>query len=201
MSKVLDDIQFFGNVDRKGKTKEGAITSEYPAFYFHNHYEELKETTERQGRQIKLGLVPPSELPYVKAEVERNKQRMVDIKEANPRLSDPQKDAIYKTYKELGDSIADSMYTRTDMKKGLVDAHEEARRMSEPIISIKGKEKFLHNMGIKAQDGKISRNQASRAYKIIGKVLGENTNVEKLRRDRKTGTYSIARTLQEMLDA
>jgi len=55
-------------------------------------------------------------------------------------------------------------------------------------------------MGITAQGGKISRNQASRAYKIIGKVLGENTNVEKLRRDRKTGTYSIARTLQEMLD-
>lgn len=201
MSKVLDDIQFFGNVDRKGKTKEGAITSEYPAFYFHNHYEDLKETTERQERQIEIGLVPPSELPYVKAEVERNKQRMIDIKKANPRLSGPQKDAIHKTYKELGESIADSMYTRTDMHKGLVDAHEEARRMSKPIISVKGKEKFLHNMGITAENGKISRNQASRAYKIIGKVLGENTNVEKLRRDRKTGTYSIARTLQEMLDA
>ena len=201
MSKVLDDIQFFGNIDRKGKHKDGAITSEYPAFYFHNHYEELKETTERQERQIELGLVPASELPYVKAEVSRNQKRMVDIKEANPRLSGLQKDAIHKIYKDLADSISDSMYIRSDMKKGLVDAHEEARRMIEPIISIKGKEKFFHNMGIRAQDGKVSRNQASRAYKIIGKVLRENTNVEKLRRDRKTGTFSIARTLQEMLDA
>ena len=200
MAKLLDGIQFFGSVDRKGKTKDGAITSEYPAFYFHTQYEELKEETEKQERQIELGLVPASELPYAKAEVERNIKRLEDIVKANPNLTGPQKDAIHGVYKDLAEQISDSMYTRTDMKKGLVDAHEEARRMSQPIISIKGKEKFFHNMGIKATSGKISRNQASKAYKIIGKVLGENTNTEHLRRDRKTGTFSIGQTLQEMLD-
>ena len=200
MAKILDGINFFGSVDRKGKTKDGAITSEYPAFYFHTQYEELKEETEKQERQIELGLVPASELPYAKAEVERNIKRLEDIVKANPNLTGPQKDAIHDVYKDLAAQISDSMYTRTDMKKGLVDAHEEARRMSQPIISIKGKEKFFHNMGIKATGGKISRNQASKAYKIIGKVLGENTNTEHLRRDRKTGTFSIGQTLQEMLD-
>jgi len=200
MAKALDDIQFFGAVDRKGKRADGAITSEYPAFYFHTQYDELKENTEKQERQVELGLVPASELPYIKADIQRNKDRMVDIQKANPRLTGPQKDAAYAMWKELGDLIADSMYTRTDMKKGLVDAHEEARRMGQPIISVKGNEKFFHNMGITATKGKISRNQASRAYKIIGKALGERTNVEHLRRDRNTGTFSIGRTLQEMLD-
>ena len=200
MAKVLDDINFFGSVDRKGKREDGAVTSEYPAFYFHTQYDELKENTEKAERQIELGLIPASELPYAKAQVKRNRERMEDIQKSNPKLSGPQKDEVYSVYKDLADQISDSMYTRSDMKKGLVDAHEEARRMSEPIIAIPGKEKFFHNMGIKAIGGKISRNDASRAYKIMGKVLGENTNTEHLRRDRKTGTFSIGQTLQEMLD-
>jgi hypothetical protein len=200
MAKVLDDINFFGAVDRKGKRADGKITSEYPAFYFHTQFDELKENTERAERQLKLGLVPASEVPYAQAEVERNRQRMIDIKKANPQLEGRQKDAVFNMYKELASQISDSMYTRSDMKKGLVDAHEEARRMSQPIISIKGNEKFFHNMGITATGGKISRNEASRAYKIMGKALGENTNTEHLRRDRKTGTFSIGQTLQEMLD-
>ena len=200
MAKVLDDINFFGSVDRKGKREDGAVTSEYPAFYFHTQYDELKEETEKQERQLEMGLIPPSEAPYIKAEIQRNKDRLVDIQKANPQLTGPQKDAVYNMYKDLASQISDSMYTRTDMQKGLVDAHEEARRMSQPIISIKGNEKFFHNMGIKADKGMISRNQASRAYKIMGKALGENTNVEQLRKDRKTGTHQIERTLHEMLN-
>lgn len=200
MSKVLDEINFFGSMDRKGKTKDGAITSEYPAFYFNVQLDDLKEETERQERQIELGLVPPSELPYVKAEVARNKDRMNEIEQSYPKLSDKEKDAVYATYKDLGEKISDSMFTRTDMKKGLVDAHEEARRMSEPIIPIKGQEKFFHNMGITAKQGKVSRNDAAKAYKIMGRFLGENTVIERLRKDRNTGTFNLERSLQELLD-
>jgi hypothetical protein len=200
MAKELNDVQFFGSIDRKGKRADGAITSEYPAFYFYTHYEELQESTEKQQRQVDLGLVPASELPRIKAELKRNNDRLDEIKKANPKLTGPEKDAVHKLYKELEESISDSMYTRSDMKKGLVDAHEEARRMVDPLISIKGNEKFFHNMGITARNGKVSRNEASRAYKIMGKALGENTNTERLRRDRNTGTFSIGRTLQEMLD-
>ena len=199
MAKELNDIQFFSSIDRKGKRADGAITSEYPAFYFYTHYEELQESTDKQQRQVDLGLVPASELPRIKAELKRNNDRLAEIQEANPKLG-PEKDAVHKLYKELEESISDSMYTRSDMQKGLVDAHEEARRMVDPIIPIKGNEKFFHNMGITARNGKVSRNEASRAYKIMGKALGENTNTERLRRDRNTGTFSIGRTLQEMLD-
>lgn len=200
MAKILDDVNFFGAVDRKGKREDGAVTSEYPAFYFHTQYDELEEETAKAERNLERGLVPASEVPYIKAEIERNKDRLIEIQKAHPRLEGRQKDAVYNLYKELAAQIQDSMYTRTDMKKGLVDAHEEARRMSQPIISVKGNEKFFHNMGIKAHKGKISRNQASRAYKIMGKALGENTNVERLRKDRKTGTLQIERTLQEMFN-
>lgn len=199
MAKVLDDINFFGSTDRKGKRADGVVTSEYPAFYFHTQLDDLKEETEKQERMIERGLVPASELPYIKSEVEKNKNRISEIEAAKPNLTGPQKDAAYSLYKNLEGQIADSMFTRSEMKKGLADAHEEARRMSEPIISIKGNEKFFHNMGITARSGKVTRDQASRVYKILGKALQENTNTEKLRKDRKTGTYSIEQTLHEML--
>ena len=200
MAKVLDDINFFGAVDRKGKRKDGNVTSEYPAFYFHTQYDELKEETEKQERQLKMGIIPPSEVPYITKEIERNKERLIDIQKSKPQLKGPQKDAVHKMYKELADQISDSMFTRSEMKKGLGDAHEEARRMSQPIISIAGNQKFFSNMGITAKNGKITRNQAARAYKIMGKALGENTNTERLRKDRKTGTHQIERTLHEMLN-
>ncbi len=79
MAKILDDVQFFGSVDRKNKSKDGAITSEYPAFYFNTQYEELKESKEKQERQIQLGLVPARDLPYITAELERSKQRIEEI--------------------------------------------------------------------------------------------------------------------------
>lgn len=200
MGKILDSINFFGKADRKGKNIDGMITSPYPAFYFRTQLDELIEDTDRKERHLEKGLIPATEIPFAKAEIKRNRKRIDEIKEAHPRLKPAEKDEVYKAYKELEGLIADAMFTRSEMKKGLADAHEEARRMTEPIIDVKGKEKFLHNMGITAQNGKISRNNAERAYKIMGRVLGENTNTERLRRDRKTGTFSIAQTLEEMLN-
>jgi len=199
MGKILDEINFFGATDRKGKKAGEAITSTYPAFYFSTQLDELIEETEKQERVLRKGLVPPSEVPYVTADIEKNKKRIQEIEQNYPRLNDKERDEVWGVYKDLAKDISDSMFTRTEMKQGFADAHEEARRMSEPLIPIKGKEKFFHNMGIKATGGKISRNDASRAYKIIGKVLGENTNVEKLRKDQNTGTFKLEKTLAELI--
>ena len=43
---ALEKIQFFGAADRKGKTKEGAVTSEFPACYLGQHVRELKHEIE-----------------------------------------------------------------------------------------------------------------------------------------------------------
>ncbi len=58
---------------------------------------------------------------------------------------------------------------------------------------------MLMEMGIKPVNGKISRNQASTAWKICGRLLGEQTNTEALRRDSYGGTYHSGRKLEELL--
>jgi len=196
---VLDKIQFFGDVDRRHKRADERIASEYPAFYFPTKLEELKENIDKTKRQISMGLIPASELPYAKAELEKSEKRLKEIKSSLPKLSGKEKDALAKVYGELGEQIADAMFTRTAMKKGLADAHEEARRMSEPIIKVGDAGKMFENMGITPVDGKVSRNQASRAWKIIGKVLGESSNTESLRRDMKTGVYMAEKSLEEII--
>jgi len=85
------------------------------------------------------------------------------------------------------------------MQKGLVNPHEEARRMVNNIISVdEAHGGLFKNMNILPQDGKITRNQAAKAFKIIGKLLGEPTNIEYLRRDKAYGTYHSEKSLSEL---
>ena len=125
---------------------------------------------------------------------------MPTIKASVPKLNGKEKDELGRLYEDMQQKISDSMYSRTDMKKGLVDVHEEARRMSEPIIPVDVKHrKFMVNHGIIPKKGKITRNEASRAYKMSGRVLDANTNTEALRRDYKTGVTKFEKTLRELL--
>jgi len=194
------DIQFFGSVDRKGKTDTGKITSAYPAWYFTAHLEEMKEGIDRKYRSIQRGEIPASELDLAGITLEKETKRYEQIMLSRPKLEDKDVDDLAKVYKELEKEIGASLFTRSDMKKGLVDVHEEARRMSEPIINVDRNVELLREMGINIPKNKsmVSRNQASKAYKILGKLLGENTNVERLRKDYATGTYRQDIPLEEL---
>lgn len=178
----MDEIKFFGEVDR---TEKGKIKSEYPAWYFEPHIEDMKEEVERWEREETLGFAPHD--PERKAIIKMRKERYEAITKSKPGISDAQKDQLAKEYKKLSKQIRDSMPTRSEMKQGTVSAHEEARRMSEPIINIDAD--LAKSCGVEVIGGKVSRDGASKIWKITGKYLGEATNVETLRRDRKTGTY------------
>ena len=194
---ALEEVQFFGAADRKGRHADGKITSEYPAWYFVAQTEDLTEEIEHKTRSIKMGLIPPSELPYAQEEL-RKQETMLERIKSKPELKGKDKDDAAKIYKHLSEQIGDTMFSRSEMKKGLVDAHEEVRRMTDPIINVRGQTKILANMGINAKGGKISRNEASKAFKIIGRVLGEATNIEYLRKDFNHGTFHPERSLEEM---
>ena len=117
---------------------------------------------------------------------------------SKPKLKGKEEEEAAKFYGHLSDQLRDAMPSRSDMKKGLADAHEEVRRMTTPIIDVRGKTKMLSNMGIEAKGGKITRTQAAKAFKIVGRVLGEPTNIEYLRRDYNHGTFHPERSLEEM---
>lgn len=191
-------IVFFGAMDRKRRDPSGPVSSAYPAWYFDAHLEEMKEEIDRKKRDLARGVIPPSEIEYAKEELRKQEDRYREILASKPKLSGKEKDDLYKVYKELQDQIIDSMPTYTEMMKGHADPHEEARRMTTPIISVGRHSELFEALNIRVEGNKVTRNAASRAFKIIGKVLGERTNIEALRRDIAYGRYKPDVPLEDL---
>lgn len=171
-------MEFFSAVDARG--------SQYPAFYFDTHISELKEEIESSERRLNTGQVPYEQSHKVKAEVERNKNKLEAIEKSKPHLSDGERDRLFKAYKKLSKDIGDFLFTRSDMMLGLATPHEEARRMVEYYIPTDGIEDLVKACRVRVQDKKMSRNGAAKVFKICGKLIGEPTNIEVLRKDKAT---------------
>lgn len=178
----IEEVEFFGKVDRNQK---GEIASHVPAWTLDQHKEELQQTIEDTERMLSRGLIPDTEKELTRDRVSKMKKKMEVIEESKPQFSDSQKDSIDKARKSLGKKIGDAMFTRTDMMKGTADAHEEARRMADPCIDLRGDEVVLaQKSGCKIDDkGRISRTDAERIWKFCSKSIGEATNTETLRKN------------------
>ena len=179
-------IEFFGAVDRQEDT--GNIRSQYPGWFFDNQIEELKEDIDKRKRSLDKGIIPLDVLPDYEANLERDKKRYDDIVNSRPDLTEEDRDKLAKRRTVLGNRIAESMFTNTDMDMGYASPNEEARRMVEPCIDVKRDDiEYVESMGIEPVDGKISRNQATKVWQIMSKALDEDTNVEILRKPGKAG--------------
>lgn len=180
----MSGVQFFGEVDRNEK---GQISSQFPAWYFEAHVDELKESIARKERSLQRGDIPPDAIPTTKAELAQETVRLDEIMKSKPNVSDTERNLIWKHYKALGKKISDTMFTRSDMMFGTASAHEEAKRMTQPIIELDKDQLALADaIGVKAEDSKVSRNNAAKIFKMLGKLLGEPTNIEVLRKDKAT---------------
>lgn len=178
-------VQFYGDVDRNEK---GQISSQFPAWYFESHVDELKESIARKERSLQRGNIPPDAIPTTKAELARETVRLDEIMKSKPKLGDTERNLIWKHYKALGKKISETMFTRSDMMFGTASAHEEAKRMVDPIIELDKEQLALADgIGVAAdEDNKVSRNNAAKLFKMLGKLLGEPTNIEVLRKDKAT---------------
>ena len=174
---ATDSLEFFSKVD---KDKDGNVGSPFPAWYFDSKVDSMKETIQQRERALERGDIPPDYIYQTREDLKRDKERLDSIESSKPRLSDTQSDSLGKAYKNLSEGISESMFTRDDMQRGFADAHEEARRMVKPCIKVNPE--LARKCGIDTKDGMVSRNDASVILKIVGKSLGEETNVERLRR-------------------
>lgn len=175
-----ESIEFFGKVDRDEK---GNIRSTVPSWYLDQHKEELGNSIDYAENQLQRGLVPESEKPLHTERLRQMKKKMDDINESHPRFDDNTKDFIDKSTKGLGKKITDAMFSRSDMMKGIADAHEEARRMADPCIELNKEELMLaEKAGCRVDKGRVSRTDAERMWKFGRKALGESSNTELLRR-------------------
>lgn len=180
-----EKTRFFGDVDRGNK---GTVTSEFPAWYFETHLDNLKEERNSLIRRMERGEIPPDNVPYHKAEAEAMREKIEEIESSQPTMSDQERMKLQKYHKELSGKISESLYTRSEQMMGTANAHEEARRMVQPCVSLSPPLRSMAkecNVRI-SKDFKVSRNGAIKIWKIIGKLIGEGTNVEGLRRDKAT---------------
>jgi len=151
------------------------------------HIDDMREGIESKKRAIARGDMPMDAIPMAKAEIDKEEARLNAILESKPKLSPQEKDMIANIHKELGEKISESMFTYDEMHKGFADPHKEVNRMMKPIIKIdKATAEICEENGIKVERSRntllLTRNAASKMYKIIGRYLGENGNVEQLRR-------------------
>ncbi len=174
-------INFFGKVDRNDK---GNINSPYPAWYFDNSIAELQNTIKEKQDRLARHEVPYENEPEVREQLRKEQERLDLILSSKPELSDKESNMLYKTYKRLSELISDSLFTRSEMLQGTADAHKERIRQKAP--SIPCPELLAQAMGLRWSGGAIGRDDAVRAWQIIGKLLGLPTNSEHLRKDRAT---------------
>lgn len=178
----------FGNIDR---TRDGAVASEYPAWAQVQQMDAFKEHIDQLERGIKSGRFSNDEIHNVKAEKAKLEGRLDSMMKSKPRPSDSEKNMLYKHYRAFGAKIQASMFTRTDMMNGLASPREEAKRMKKPCITLEPDELGIAKSCNVQADKKnmVSRDAATKVFKLLGKILDEPANVEVLRLDKKTETH------------
>lgn len=178
-------IQFFGEIDLNDKT--GGIRSDMPAWYFDVHISELEEGIARQKRQLESGAIDGDQVPRIKNEIAAGEARLKQITSGKPKLEGTQKDRVFRVYESLQKQIKDTMPTHRENERGLVSPHEELKRQKSKHIKVDTE--IAKACGVKSVHGKISGDEANKCYKILGKALGEPTNIERLRRDGNSEAY------------
>jgi len=181
----MAELDFYGNMD---KDVRGKIQSQYPAWYFDQFIEELEHKINQMDNQLKMGLIHSNEMATHRMELEELKVKRDNILQSKPNPSQGESDRLKKLYKEFSTIISDTMFTLSEMKMGTADAHQEAKFMMDPVIPVEPKHKDLFKAAnAKIIGGKASRNSYAKVFKVIGKLIGEPTNIEVLRKDKPTG--------------
>lgn len=190
MGEAAEKLEVFGSLDRNHRNQ---VVSEFPAWYFETHLDNMKEERDSLIRRLEGGRVSAEEQPYARAEAQHLAERIKQIEESRPEIRDNERATLQKHYKELANKIQDSMFTRSEMMMGTASANEEARRMVNPCIGLSPSIRPMATACNVKMDhgGKVSRNGAVKIWKIIARLIGEGSNVEALRLDKKTDSIKV----------
>jgi len=182
------DIKWFAEVDINSKT--GKPSADYPGWYFEQRLAEQEEEIRGLENAIDMDLYKGLKKKEAVQRLSAMKKRHDQILESKPNLRGADKDRIAKVTNDLGERIKATMPNYSDMQRGAtgtVDIEAEARRMVLPCIEVKSAEEadLFKQRGIEIVNGKVSRNQAITAWKIMSKSIGADTcDAESLRNPR-----------------
>lgn len=183
-------IEFFGEVDKNSK---GEISSEMPSWFHDQHLDYLEEGVAKKKRQILRDEIPQETIHTVKNEIKKQEKKIKQIKVSIPKLIGGQKDKVAKAYHELKNIISDDMPTEYENKKGTVKPQEELKRWKIPHIKIDPE--LAKACNVKTTNGKVTGDGAAKMYRLMGKRLGENYDIERIRRPGHNESYQ---TMQDI---
>lgn len=171
---------FYGAVDRAGGRSDGRVVSQLPAWRHKKGIEDMKEELAGIERKLKYGGAHPEEKPYLDVERKNIQNRYDAIMKSKPAFTAFEKKKMEKEYKELGENIRESLFTRDQMWTRKADAHKELARMKTPCVKVP---QYLADLGdVKLVNGKAPRDKASKLWATAGDYLDADTNPENLRR-------------------
>ena len=199
---MANGIQFFGPVDqvRDKESGETKISSSYPAWYFESHIGMLSEERDRHVRALQRGdILSPDYVEHARLQIRKIDERIEAIQASKPELRPKDKDRIAKAHKAIGEEIRSEMPSRSEMAKGLPNVKRLVTSNKEAVHSIGEFGDLYEAANIKSIDGRVSGDQKAKLWKILGKLLDENTNTEGLRREYKHGTFRSDVPLEELL--
>lgn len=177
-SSGVEDIQFFSDVDKKFEKKQEHLTASYPGWYFDQQLAEKKEELAQRKRKRasdEIGEIDPE----YRAETKALETKIKEIEESKPKLNGAQTNFLKRAVSELEGNISSSMFDYDSMMTGEASPHSELERQMNPCIPIDGR--LARALYMKPVKGKVSRDDATRAMQICNKLLGENSNSERLR--------------------
>ncbi len=175
-------VQLFPDIDLNPTTK--MPNSPFPSWYFTEKIDELKESIRQSRAAIENGWIAEMRLPQSRAELARKEDMLSKMLDSIPKVGKMDMEKLASLYVESSDLLKPSYFSRSDMKKGIADAHEEVSRMLDPCIDVRGDLYLLaKSFGCQIVEGKIAREELARVWKILGKFLGKPTNTEILRKD------------------
>lgn len=177
-------ITFFGAVDRKDGRMDGEVMATEPAWALENQVEDLRDQITQQQGRIERGEVPAQELEYARSELRLFKKRYDEIMESRPKITGKNKDDLAAFREDLMGKISDSMPSYDEIQKGHVDPQEDLKRQKQPCIKVNPEMARMFNVETDSR-GRVSRDDATRMFKIASRYLGESAYSETLRRDRK----------------
>ncbi len=179
--KDNDNIWFSNEVDIN---QHGVPSSDFPAWYFDQHIDELKIEIDSLEKNLALDLYRGAHLTKVRKDLVSKKVRLENILESKPDFDDKTKDKMAKAVKFLGERIGHVMISRDAKNKRLADAHYEVEKMMRPSVDVGSEVEadFYKRKGVQIINGRVSRLQAEICWKIMKKALdGGIANTEALR--------------------
>lgn len=179
-------FEFYAECDLHPVTKRPL--AERPSWYNPKNIRDMENKITEMEVALQTGQVPRGYEPEYRdtlSQLKENLKKISDLTSIDDSTNDP--DEIYKACQEAGKILKDAMPSRYEMDKGLADPQMEYDMMTRPQINIgdcpgvielfKGCHMEIPNNGL------VTREQVAKVFQIGMKKIGENPDLEYLRKE------------------